>query len=42
MLKLRQRQRGCKQVVAVRVFVAARLVVKQDITSTHARKMQQK
>jgi hypothetical protein len=40
MLKLKQRQRRCKQVVAVRVFIAIRLIVKQDIISAYARKMQ--
>jgi hypothetical protein len=32
-------RRGCRQVVAARVFDAARDAVKQDITSVHARKM---
>jgi hypothetical protein len=40
MLRLRQRQRGCKQVVAARVFVAARRAARQDTTSTRARKIQ--
>jgi hypothetical protein len=42
MLKLRQRQRKYKQVVAVKVFIAIRLVVKQDTTSIHIKKIQQK
>jgi hypothetical protein len=32
-------RRGCRQVVAARVFNAARNAIKQDITSIHARKM---
>jgi hypothetical protein len=39
-LRLRQRQRGCKQVVVVRAFVAARRVARLDTTSAHVRKMQ--